>query len=53
MIYIQTVLTLPECKTTYWKKDGNNKAKRISKSEWFRLYKMENINVLPPITKEK
>jgi len=53
VIQIQTIHYIPEHKTHYWMKDGDQKAKRISKSKWFQVYDLPRceIEVLPPLTK--
>lgn len=59
-ILIQSILTqtkfLPFFKNAYYKKEGMNKAVKISKDNFFKLYdsmtKNKNIEILPPLTKE-
>ena len=51
-ILLQTILYTPSHKTHYWKKEGNQKAKKISKKEWLELHDLGHSEVLAPITKQ-
>lgn len=53
MLQIQSILDIPGYKTTYYMKNGDQKAKRISQDKWFELYDMDKSKreVLPPLTR--
>jgi len=50
---IQTILHKPSFKNEYWKKIGNEPAKKISVAAWFKLYDLPETKVLAPLTIEK
>jgi len=49
---IQTILHKPSFKNEYWKKIGNEPAKKISVAAWFKLYDLPETKVLAPLTIE-